>query len=313
MGDTIQRRAVTTGIATSEAFRAEILASGVLTAGPVDGVYGRSGTFEQVISELADYITRLGADEAPEQVHYPPVLPRAVFEKTGYLSSFPDLMGSVHTFTGDERQLAELLKAAESGQEWARSLEPTAVMLCSAACHHVYPSCAGTLPDGGRRFQVLSWCFRHEPSRDLTRMQAFRQLEHVYVGDATESLASRDRWVRRGHEALAALDLDVETVVANDPFFGRRGRLLANSQREEELKFEIVTSFDGSAPPVAIASSNMHLDHFGHTFGITTAAGETAHSTCIGFGVDRIALALFHCHGIDPAEWPANVRARLRP
>jgi hypothetical protein len=57
----------------------------------------------------------------------------------------------------------------------------------------------------------------------------------------------------------------------------------------------------------------MHLDHFGHTSGITTAAGETAHSTCIGFGVDRIALALFHCHGIDPAEWPANVRARLRP
>lgn len=36
MDDTIQGRAVTTGVVNTEAFREEIFAAGVLTAGPVD-------------------------------------------------------------------------------------------------------------------------------------------------------------------------------------------------------------------------------------------------------------------------------------
>ena len=102
-------------------------------------------------------------------------------------------------------------------------------------------------------------------------------------------------------------------VTANDPFFGRGGRMLARSQREEELKFEFVTPFDASTPSVAIASSNLHLDHFGETFGITTASGEVAHSTCVGWGLERIVLALFCHHGTEPTQWPSDVRARLWP
>ena len=236
-----------------------------------------------------------------------------MFERTGYLSSFPNLMGSIHTFAGDDRHHAELLGVAESGGEWARSLVPTEVMLCSAACHHVYPACGGTLPEGGRRFQVSSWCFRHEPSRDLTRMQAFRMVERVYVGDATVAVEFRDRWIERGRDALVDLGLDIDTVTANDPFFGRAGRLLARSQRDEELKLEFVMSFDESVPPVALASSNLHQDHFGHSFGISTQSGAVAHSTCFGFGVDRLVLALLHRHGLDPARWPPGVRERLWP
>ena len=34
-------------------------------------------------------------------------------------------------------------------------LEPAEVVLCSAACHPVYPLCTdGRLPAGGRRFEV---------------------------------------------------------------------------------------------------------------------------------------------------------------
>jgi seryl-tRNA synthetase len=297
----------------TDVFRDEVIAAGLLTPASVDGLYGRSATYERVATAVEDYVSRLGADEESEHVLYPPVLPRVVFEQTGYLSSFPDLMGSVHSFTGDERQHGAMLELAESGREWAGSLEPTAVMLCSATCHHVYPSCSGVLPEGGRRFQVKGWCFRHEPSRALTRMQAFRQLEHVYVGDASEALASRDRWVQRGHDGLLALGLEIETVTANDPFFGRGGRFLAQSQRDEELKLEFVISFDDHAPPVAIASSNLHLDHFGQTFEISTSSGEVAHSTCIGFGLERIVLALFRHHGLDPAQWPAPTRDRLWP
>ena len=112
------------------------------------------------------------------------------------------------------------------------------------------------------------------------------------------------RFARSGSSAhtraLVDLGLEIDMVTANDPFFGRGGRILAQSQRDEELKFEFVTPFDPDTPPVAIASSNLHLDHFGQTFGISTASGEVAHSTCLGWGWDRIVLALFRHHGTDP-------------
>jgi len=297
----------------AERVRDQMLDSGVLIASSVDGVYGRSGTYELVARALEDFFTRLGSDVVEDYVRFPPVLPREVFEKTGYVSSFPDLMGSVHSFVGDERQHAELLRLAESGQPWAQSLEPTDVMLCSAACHSLYPSYSGELPEGGHKLQVSGWCFRHEPSRTLTRMQSFRMIEYVCVGTATDAAASRELWIRRARAALGDLGLDFDVVTANDPFFGRGGRLLARSQRDEELKFEFVISFDADSPPVAIASSNLHLDHFGQTFGISTASGEVAHSTCFGWGWDRIVLALFCHHGTDPDRWPDGLRSTLWP
>ena len=112
---------------------------------------------------------------------------------------------------------------------------------------------------------------------------------------------------------LESLGLDIEVVVANDPFFGRVGRMLAANQREEALKLEFVTPITSTESPTAISSVNRHHDHFGLTFGISTADGEVAHSACFAVGVDRIALALLHPHGLDPASWPADVRARLWP
>ena len=41
--------------------------------------------------------------------------------------------------------------------------------------------------EGGSRYDVYGWCFRHEPSLDPARMQAFRQHDLVYVGNAEQA------------------------------------------------------------------------------------------------------------------------------
>jgi hypothetical protein len=87
--------------------------------------------------------------------------------------------------------------------------------------------------------------------------------------------------------------------------------MLAANQLEERLKYELVAPVDTDARPVAISSSNCHLDHFGRPFGIRTADGGVAHSACFGFGIDRITLALVDRHGPDPGAWPTGVRAVL--
>jgi seryl-tRNA synthetase len=84
-------------------------------------------------------------------------------------------------------------------------------------------------------------------------------------------------------------------------------------QRDEGLKRELVTPICSSEHPTAIASCNCHRDHFGLPFEITTADGEVAHTACVGFGIERITLALLHLHGLDPDAWPAAVRSALWP
>jgi seryl-tRNA synthetase len=294
-------------------FRDQLLAEGLLVPTGVDGLYGRSGTYESVADAMDRLVLRVGADQAASSVRFPPVMPWATFERNGYLESFPDQMGSVHTFRGDERDHAELLRRTEASEDRGPLLETTDMVLCPAVCHPLYPTMGGVLPDGGRRVEVYGYCFRHEPSTDPFRMQAFRQHDYVYLGTPDGARHHRDLWLERGLEVLSGLGLEVASVVANDPFFGRPGRMLAANQRNEELKYEIVTPVYATQRQTAISSSNCHLDHFGSPFGIETPDGEVAHTACFGFGVDRITLALLHRHGPAPDGWPAGVRTQLWP
>jgi seryl-tRNA synthetase len=97
-------------------------------------------------------------------------------------------------------------------------------------------------------------------------------------------------------------------VLANDPFFGRGGKVQKVMQREQNLKYEFVVPICSTEKPTAIGSCNYHLDHFGSVFGIRSADGEVAHSACVGFGLERVALALFKTHGLALEDWPAEVR-----
>ena len=292
-------------------FRDELMAAGLLLATGTDGIYGRSSVYEDIVAALEGLIGGVAASEGTASFRFPPIMPRRVLEQSGYLSSFPDMIGTVSTFTGDNADHKRLMAAAQSGGDWTALLEAADVSLCPAVCHPLYPTLTGTLPEGGSRYDVSGWCFRHEPSADPARMQSFRQHDLVYVGDAARASEHRDRWLRLGAEILDSLGMHVETVVANDPFFGRVGRILAENQRAETLKFEIVTPINSEEHPTAIASANCHLDHFGEPFGIVTADGEVAHSCCFGFGLDRITLALLRTHGFAPGDWPAAVRNRL--
>jgi len=296
----------------ADSFRESLVRAGIVIETGVDGLYGRSGLYEDIVTAIQGLVTRSGTDQESTAVHFPPVMPRKVFERTDYLRSFPDLTGSVHTFRGDDRRHIELLALLDAGEDWSSALVPSELVLRPAACHPLYATCAGRMPGGGRRFEVHGWCFRHEPSLDPARMQAFRMHEYVYIGEPAKAVSHRDEWVERGVGLLGELGLEVDVVVANDPFFGRAGKILAATQRDERLKLEIVTKVS-SDQPTAVMSANCHEDHFGSEFGITCADGAVAHSSCIGFGLDRVALALLRTHGFGPDAWPHAVRLRLWP
>ena len=295
------------------AFRQSLVQAEVLVETGVNGLYQRSITFESIARAVESVAHRAGAGTSTPLRYFPPMMPRVDFERTDYLKSFPDLLGDIEVFTGRDVDHARLLRTFEDGGPWTEHLTPAEVVLCSAACHPLYSTLPTTVPDGGARYEVQGYCFRHEPSLDPARMQSFRQHEFVFVGDPAGAVAHRDEWLARGLDILSGLGLRVRSEEANDPFFGRAGRILAVNQRETALKFEIVARVSSNEVLTAIASSNCHQSHFGDSFGIETADGKPAHSACVGFGLERITLALLREHGMDVDSWPTDIRGTLWP
>jgi seryl-tRNA synthetase len=189
----------------------------------------------------------------------------------------------------------------------------TAVALNPAACYPVYPSFTGTVPKEGKLVTMFNWVFRNEPSREPTRMQSFRVREFVRCGTPAQVVEWRDMWLRRGLLLLQSLQLPVTAEVASDPFFGKGGRMLAASQRQQKLKFEVTAPVISEEKPTALCSFNFHQEHFGRAFHIRTEDGAVANSACLGFGLERVAMALFQAHGFEPRQWPATVHDKLWP
>ena len=306
-----------TDLATArQEFRDDLVDAGLLVPMGIDGLYGRSGIFEDIIDGIDRVVRRKGYavhGDAPKVRRFPPVYAREAFEKTDYIASFPNLTGAISTFTGDNAEHRALLADRDAGESWDGHLNSAGTMLVSAACHPSYATLPSVLPADGELLDIYGYCFRHEPAIDPARMQAFRMHEYVRVGTPEQAQEHRDSWVGYGLDVLAELGLTAAPAPANDPFFGRVGKMLAANQRDEELKTELLVHLYGDLDEgTAVVSSNCHRDHFGQTFSLSTADGNVAHSACVGFGMERIALAMIRTHGLDPAVWPQTLRAALK-
>ncbi|KVK83886.1 hypothetical protein WJ47_21695 [Burkholderia ubonensis] len=293
--------------------RDALIDTGLLVSTGVQGLFGRSERFERVVEALDAYVTRLGADQHAEVLRFPPAMSRVEFERSEYMKSFPQLAGSVHAFSCGEHEHQRVLQALDCGEDWTDYQKPTYVVMTPAACYPVYPVIArgGPLPADGRLVDVFSYCFRHEPSLDPTRMQLFRMREYVRIGTPEQIVAFRQTWIERGTRMIETLRLPNAIDLANDPFFGRGGKILAHSQREQHLKFELLIPIEHDAGQTACLSFNYHMDHFALLWDIRTASGDIAHTGCVGFGLERLTLALFRHHGFDLDAWPADVRDTL--
>jgi len=277
-----------------------------------DGVYARTALFEQVIECLSDLITRFREPDM-EILRFPPVMSRAQLEKSGYLHSFPHLLGCVSCLHGEEYEIRVLVEGRDPDQDWIAGLSATDLVLSPAACYPLYPLVAarGQLPSKGLLFDVASYCFRRERSYEIDRLQAFQMREFVSLGTSEQALDFQARWKSRAQGLAKHLALPHTVAPASDPFFGRAGKLMAMSQIQQSLKFELLIPVRSRQQPTACMSFNYHRDHFGTTWDLVSERGEVAHTACVAFGLDRLALALFATHGLDLQTWPAVVRETL--
>jgi seryl-tRNA synthetase len=290
-----------------------LVAHGLIVPTAQAGTFGRGAVFEDVLERFNGLVSKLSANDGAEVYTFPPVIDRGILDKVHYLDSFPHLCGSVHSFFGNGLEALRLAERSKSGEPWGDLLGQTGVVLNPAACYPIYPTFTGTVPAEGRLVTMLNWVYRHEPSNEPTRMQSFRVREFVRVGTPEQVVTWRDMWLQRGVDLLTSLGLPAKPDVASDPFFGRGGKILAMNQKEQKLKFEVLVPVISDVDHTAVCSFNFHQTHFGDTFDIKTPDGEVANTACLGFGLERVVMALFRTHGFDVQQWPTNVRQQLWP
>jgi seryl-tRNA synthetase len=139
------------------------LGRSVLQAGASGGVYARTAAFEAVVEALAGLITR-HREPGTEVLRFPPIMNRREVERSGYLHSFPHLLGCVCGLQGEEVEIHAAVSRSNAGGDWADALKATDLALTPAACYPLYPLAAsrGAVPASSLRFDVESYCFRRE-------------------------------------------------------------------------------------------------------------------------------------------------------
>jgi seryl-tRNA synthetase len=275
----------------------------------VPGVYLFPGSFETIIGLLRQGIAAMAADEPVRRLHIPPVISRRVIEHAGYVKTFPHLLGTVHSYTGDSCGWQALAELVDEGGDWHAQQRISDLVLLPAACYPVYETLTDQALDGPRKFAVEGNCFRQEATSEIGRLRSFRMVELVTAATADYCLQWRAHWLERVSGWLRSLGLHVDVEVADDPFFGPGKKLFQAAQRMQELKLELrVPVADGVVQ--AVASANYHKDHFGETFRFS-CDGEVGNTSCMAFGLERIALALINAHGPDSGSWPDGVLAAL--
>ena len=106
--------------------------------------------------------------------------------------------------------------------------------------------------------------------------------------------------------------LAYEIKTATDPFFIEDYAAMTAFQLAFELKFEILAPLPYRHKDLAIGSFNYHQDFFGRSFSISCSDGEPIQTSCVGFGLERVALAFLAQYGLDAAKWPAAIANEIR-
>ena len=109
------------------------------------GVYGRTALYEDVVERIGAVISR-NREPNTEVMRFPPVMNRAQLERSGYLKSFPNLLGCVCGLHGTASEIDAVLNRFDAGGDWTASLSAADLVLSPAACYPVYPIAASRGP-----------------------------------------------------------------------------------------------------------------------------------------------------------------------
>ncbi|MBF0614301.1 MAG: hypothetical protein G8237_11090 [Magnetococcales bacterium] len=251
---------------------------------------------------------------------FPSMIPASFLEKIQYFKNFPHSLSfaahlrtdlnTIERFATETRCQDGVLHLPKDSFSGIRHL------LAPTVCHNYYLFLANrTLPHPLAMATALGTCYRYESinMHSLERLWNFTMWEVIFVGTAN---LVKEALLRVGQEASLLLQewgLAYRLENANDPFFIREFGMQTGFQNIYDLKYEYRARLPFKEGTLAVGSRNYHMDFFGRQMQIQLPDHTTAHSGCIGFGLERLAFAFLAQYGIDPNQWPESIRTALFP
>jgi len=271
-------------------------------------------TLSGALLELADHVDQsflqLARTWGAREYRFPTFISAAELNKLDYFRSFPHLVSFPVSLQAGEANLERFTQGEilnERGELLLTETAPVKEVLTPAACYHLYIHEQGSTLDQAQYYTTRNTCFRREQYYSpLRRQWGFAMREIVCLGSLEEVTAFLAKCRSQLEALLTAVGLPVRWLPATDPFFqpSRSPKYIA--QRVNPTKTEAVFGDD-----LAIASVNLHQDHFGHTFDIARA-GASAFTGCVAMGIERWLYAVVTEHGVNPRHWPIFPRANTR-
>jgi seryl-tRNA synthetase len=278
---------------------------------------GRYAFGPRLVSLMAVFERRIGrlaqALSAPS-FSFPSLIGADVLDRCQYFRNFPTALTFVTHLREDHASIREFATSARV-VDGHLAIDPASVsgvdcLLAPSVCFHWYACLAGKtlLPT---TVTAVGKCFRYESSNltGLERLWDFTMREVIFAGTVDYVRGQRQACIDESIRILDDLALAYEITTATDPFFADAYAAQAAYQQGFELKFELLAPLPYSGRKLAVGSINYHQDFFGRSFDIT-ADGAPAHTGCIGFGLERLALAFVAQHGLDERTWPEWVANR---
>jgi hypothetical protein len=231
--------------------------------------------FEAIDGRFLDWAREWRA----EQAQFPVLIDGPTLERAEYPAAFPHLLMSACRCVDPTKPSIDLLNAA--------NLAPTGWLLSPAVCYHAYPRWEGKTLAQPRILTARGRCFRNETEFTPGRRQIEFEMREIVLCGEPGWIEKQAAEARGRIEAIAAaLGFQGTWETAEDPFFLPTAQGKALIQRLQETKKEFVVR---NPAPLAVASINRHGTFFGERFHIALAAGGSAHTACIAFGLDRWA------------------------
>lgn len=270
-----------------------------MTTATDNGLKVLGGSELRLLRSIDAVFLRLAEGWNAPEFRYPFLIRCKDLDTFDYYDNFPHL-GLAATRL-DPQRLGALLAEAPRPLDRVPTevMEPTALALPSAACYAIYLDLAGSvLPAEGTMRTTLGTCFRNEDHYDgLQRLLGFSMREIVFIGPEDGA----KQHLLRAKDAVTALcselGLDLRLQVATDPFFDKNSSK-AKMQRLFPVKEEFVVN------GLAIGSVNYHRNFFGERCSIQ-AGDDTAHTSCLAFGLERWVHTLTEKFGSPDAALAA--------
>lgn len=274
-----------------------------------------SGDLARLVRFLDDAVLRRFAPAfKPREEAYPNVIPIESLWQANHLSGFPEHLHLVSHLDSDVEVLDAFSARARQFKVEAVSHDDTPQAASRLAhnpstCYHCYALRAGRDIGPDQAITAITRCHRYEAinHRQPGRLLEFSMREIIFLGSPDYVRETRVRSLELVEQMVRDWSLYGALVTANDPFFSSDFTHKTGQQHRLGMKYEYKADMPPH-PSISILSSNLHGPTFSKAFGITQNR-HPINTGCIGFGLERMALALIAQHGPDLTVWPASLAA----